>query len=239
VAELDYIAAIRRDSEALADAAEDHLHLRVPACPDWSVADLVWHTGEVHHFWASVAEGLLQDRDGVSPVSRPPDPDLISWFRQKSRFLADVLERTDPSTSVWTWAAQKNVAFIRRRMAHETAVHRWDAQAASGATTAIGPQLAVDGIDEFLDVHMTEGGDFREGKETVHLHCTDAPGEWVARIAEGRLDVSKEHAKGDVAVRGMASDILLLLWRRIQPGDVDVVGDEVTLKRFLGRTDLT
>jgi uncharacterized protein (TIGR03083 family) len=237
--ELDYISAIRRDAEALADAAEDNLRLRVPACPDWSVADLVWHTGEVHHFWSSIAEGLLQDRRDVSPVSRPPDADLIPWFRQKSWVIADVLDRTDPSARVWTWAAQKDVGFIRRRMAHETGVHRWDAQSASGVTTPIGSQLAADGIDEFLDVHMPETGDFRDGSEVVHLHCTDAPGEWVARIGEGRLDVSRKHGKGDVAVRGPASDILLLLWRRIQPSDVDVVGDDVALKRFLARTDLT
>ena len=38
--------------------------------------------------------------------------------------------------------------------------------------------------------------------------------------------MTREHAKGDAALRGRAEDLLLTLWRRPVPaGAVDVVGD--------------
>ena len=49
-------------------------------------------------------------------------------------------------TRIWpTWAGDRPGSFYPRRMAHETAVHRWDAVGG-----AIDPALAVDGIDEHL-----------------------------------------------------------------------------------------
>jgi uncharacterized protein (TIGR03083 family) len=239
VEEHDYIGSIRRDAGALAEAAEGNLRLRVPACPDWNVADLVWHAGEVHYFWGSIAEGLLQDPNEVLEVDRPPDGELISWFRRQARYLADVLEVADPTEQVWTWAHQRNVAFIRRRMAQETGVHRWDAQSAAGSPAPLDPGFAADGVDEFLDIFMPKFGALREGSETVHLHSTDEAGEWVATVADGKLTVAREHAKGDAAVRATASELLLLLWRRIGPSSLEVMGDEVSLQRFLSRTDLS
>jgi uncharacterized protein (TIGR03083 family) len=234
----DYLAVIKRESGALAEAAAGNLERGVPGCPEWTVADLLWHMGEVHHFWGSVAEGRLQSPQNVDPVARPEDEDLIPWLGDRSERLVRVLEGADPSTPVWTWSAQKEMAFIPRRMAHETAVHRWDAQSATGSELAIDPQLAVDGIDEFLDLHLPASGDFSIGSESLHLHSTDAPGEWVIRIGGGVLEVAREHAKGDAAVRGPASDLLLLLWRRRAPSDVEVIGDPEALDRFLARPNL-
>ncbi len=68
----------------------------------------------------------------------------------------------------------------------------------------------------------------------MHLHCGDLPGEWTLRMnAEGTYDIERAHAKGDCAIRGSASDILLALWRRRPASTVDIVGDADVAARFL------
>jgi hypothetical protein len=48
--------------------------------------------------------------------------------------------------------------------------------------------------------------------------------------------VTREHAKGDAALRGPAADLLLALWHRLPLDDLDVVGDRAVAERFVART---
>ncbi len=147
----EYLAALQREGRVLGDAAERAgLQAPVPSCPGWTVADLVWHIGEVHHFWGGVVQRRATEHTEVPKPARPADADLLAWYREGLERLADVLAAADPATAVWTWAPQKDVAFIQRRMAQETVVHRVDAELAAGAPTPIDPRLAVDGVDEFF-----------------------------------------------------------------------------------------
>ena len=50
--------------------------------------------------------------------------------------------------------------------------------------------------------------------------------------------VAREHSKGDCAIRGPASDILLALWRRVPLSTCDVVGDADVAARFIAHTNL-
>jgi uncharacterized protein (TIGR03083 family) len=236
----EYLAALRREGRALGEAAERAgLRAAVPSCPGWITADLLWHIGEVHHFWGEVVRRRASHPSEVPEPERPADGELLGWYRQGLERLLGVLAAADPATAVWTWAPQKDVAFVQRRMAQETAVHRVDAELAAGAPGPVDPALAVDGVDEFLRFHTAgrrEGAAPLDG--SVHLHATDAEGEWLITETGERLEVSGGHAKGDAAARGTASDLLLLLWRRRSPGDVEVHGDAAVLERLLARTDL-
>jgi hypothetical protein len=49
---------------------------------------------------------------------------------------------------------------------------------------------------------------------SVHLHATDGDGEWFIETGDG-LTWTRAHEKGDVAVRGTTSDLLLLVWGRL------------------------
>ena len=73
---------------------------------------------------------------------------------------------------------------------------------------------------------------------SVHLHCGDVPGEWTVREADDGFAVAREHSKGDCAIRGAASDILLSLWRRVPLSTCDVVGDADVAARFIAHTNL-
>jgi uncharacterized protein (TIGR03083 family) len=238
----DYTAAIVRKSEAFAAAADGNLGAAVPSCPGWRVSDLVWHLSEAHDFWRTIVEDRLDDSKLVPPyVERPDDNELVPWFRAGVTRLHDVLAGTDPATPCWTWSSRNDVAFVARRMAHETIIHGWDAGLAAGEPPAIDTDLAVDGIDEFCEHWLGDPGAAREPMDgTVHLHTVDADGEWLVEPDGAALIVRREHGKGSAAVRGTASDLLLLLWRRKRPVDAgfEVFGDESVLARFLAHADL-
>jgi uncharacterized protein (TIGR03083 family) len=231
----EYIAALRREGAVLAIAAQGRLGAPVPSYPEWNVAELVWHMGNVHHFWREIVVRRLQDPEAVTRPPRPSDVDLLGWFSDGVEQTAAVLEEVDPTMAVWTWGPRQDVAFVQRRMAQETAVHRVDAQLAAGPPEPIEAMLAADGIDEFLTLFFAPRAD-KDGGESVHLHATDAPGEWVVAVRDGTVSVEREHGKADAAVRGPASDLLLLLWHRVSPEAVEVLGDEAALERFLART---
>ncbi|MEI8241095.1 MAG: maleylpyruvate isomerase family mycothiol-dependent enzyme, partial [Actinomycetota bacterium] len=72
----------------------------------------------------------------------------------------------------------------------------------------------------------------------VHIHCTDVAGEWTIRESDGGFVVTREHAKGDTAIRGAASDILLALWRRTPLSSVEVIGDADVAARFVAASAL-
>jgi uncharacterized protein (TIGR03083 family) len=243
----DYLAALVRDGAAFADSARiAGLDAPVPSCPGWVMADLLWHLGEVHYFWAAVVRQRATGWSDVVRIERVADEQLFAAYDEHLEQVLSVLRETDPATNVWTWSAQHDVLFVVRRMAHETAMHRWDADATAGRITPVEAVLASDGIDEFL-THFLD--DVAPGAcpigGSVHLHCTDVAGEWTVRPkpTDGddgtqSFDVTREHAKGDCALRGPASDLLLALWRRTPADSIDIIGDPGVASRFLASTNL-
>jgi uncharacterized protein (TIGR03083 family) len=236
----EFIAALDRDSVAFVDACEvAGLATAVPSCPDWTVADLLWHLTEVHDFWRTVVAEKLSDPSGYEQPPRPADEGLAELYRTGRVELLKTLGEADPSASSWTWSNDKTAGFVIRRMTQETAVHRWDAEEAAGTVQPIEAALASDGIDEFLQHFL---GDVTKGAApvggSVHLHCGDVDGEWLVRESADGLDVTREHAKADCAIRGSASDILLAMWRRIPLSTCDVVGDADVAARFIAHTNL-
>ncbi len=159
------LAAIERHSAGLAEAARGNLSARVKHCPDWSVADLVWHVTGVQWFWARIAEDLPQEmpRHLLEEQNRPPRPDsdegLLALFTACTRDLVEVLGRADQSAACWTWAPQQDVAFITRHQVQEAVVHHWDAAHAAGRPIDIDPDTAVDAVEEFLTVSVSSDAD--------------------------------------------------------------------------------
>jgi uncharacterized protein (TIGR03083 family) len=229
-----YRAAIRDEADALVAAAERAgVDASVPSCPDWDVGALLGHMGRVHRWAATCVEAT----EPVSPAGLPKPPSgdqLPAWVRAGAARLVEVLDRpaSDPA---WTWAPDRTVGFWQRRQAHETAIHRVDAELAAGPPTPVPAALAADGIDEWLALlAFRPGAEPPSGDgETLHLHCTDEAGEWLVTLTEAGPAIERRHAKGDVAVRGPASDLLLVLLRRFEPERVEVLGTRSVLDGFL------
>ena len=208
----------------------------VPGCPDWTVADLMYHMYEVQYIWNRVTSERRSGFEGLSLPERPTDAQLPALLRGEHVGYASMLRAFPADTSIWTWTGQQDFAWLARRMVQEAAVHRVDAQQAAGNASTIDAALASDGIDEFLEFFLnTRGG---AAKGSVHIHCTDVAGEWTIRENGDGFDVSREHAKGDCAIRGNAHDILLALWRRAPLSACDVVGDPAVAERFIAASSL-
>jgi len=164
---------------------------------------------------------------------------LLTEYRAGLDELINVLSSLDPGRSCWTWAGIHDVAWVIRRMAHETTVHAWDALGATGSISEIDAALASDGIDEFLHVMMMSNMREEEGplSGSVHIHCTDVDGEWlIVPTDTSAVVVTREHSKGDCAIRGSASSLLLGLWRRIPISSLEVIGSSDVAAQFLNRT---
>ena len=238
---MDFLAAIRRESDRFAELAEGADPTgHVPSCPEWSIADLVWHLGEVHWFWGTDVE-LRASSPGEIEPRKPARPDgyaeLVGWARAQADRMIQLLASTADDVPVWTWALEEtdhNVGFVRRHQVQEAAIHRWDLeQAVTGTAAPVDAETAADSIDEILAITLPWG--VRKDKPlggTVHLHCTDVDGEWFV-AADGAVE--RTHAKGDVALRGTASDLLLGLYARIPLDTLDVIGDTALAEELLDR----
>jgi len=225
-----YAVALRSDGAALAGAARTNLDAAVPSCPGWTMRDLVVHTANVYKHKYEIVKDLLTEPHRNTPEAPPGDGEkLVEWFEGWLAKLVDTLDASDPAARAWNWSdGEQVVSFWHRRMAQETGVHRWDAQNTVGDPAPIEPELAADGIDEVLYAFM-EGDRSVAPERSVHIHCTDpgleTGGEWLVTMTVGKAPVSREHAKGDCALRGPASDLLLALWGRIPLESVELLGD--------------
>jgi uncharacterized protein (TIGR03083 family) len=243
------IASLLADSAALAQAARLGLDARVPSCPDWHVAELLEHTGRVHRSVTRRVQHRETERHSAADIALPARADLPDWLEAGAETLAGVLAAAEPATPIWNWSVTPNLAaFWWRRMAQETAVHRWDGQAAHGTQQPISSDVAADGVDEFLDVFLPT--DLAEQPNanlggTVSLICMDRPEGWLVTVSHSVLTVRRDQppapkARPLVTISASASDLLLVLWRRITPEapGIDVSGDATLLARLAALYDL-
>jgi uncharacterized protein (TIGR03083 family) len=222
----------------------------VPTCPDWTLRQLATHVGRAHRWAAEIASTRSAEFIPFRQVPDgriPDDPALHApWLRAgAARVIQAVTEAgSDP---VWTFGGLRPASFWARRMAHETAVHRADAEIAVGRQPELEPDLAVDAIDEWLSfmsgvVAEDQRADALPDGAVLHVHATDegldGAGEWLVRREGSEVKVQPGHGKGDVALRGPASRLLLVLLRRLPPDDpqVQVLGDPALLTGWLAGT---
>ncbi len=231
-----YLDTIRDEGAALSRAADVDTTAPVPTCPGWTVATVLRHVGQVHRRAALMIQRRATAEIGFDVLPAAPDAAALGdWFRDGVADLVAALRSAGPDAPVWNWtAAPQTAAFWQRRMAHETAVHRWDAETALTFPSALRGPLAVDGVDELLTVFLPEqlsalpaqglGG-------TLHLHSLDEPGEWLIRLAPGQAHITRKHVRGDATIRASASDLALFLWNRRGVADLEVLGE----RRVAGR----
>jgi uncharacterized protein (TIGR03083 family) len=230
-----YFDSVRDNARQFVEAARRAgVDAPVPTCPDWTVADLARHQGRVFHWMSALVETKAQeylDRTPFEEEAGRADP--LAFVESGAEHALTVLAGADPDTQVWNWldGGPGPVRFWFRRMAHETVVHRADAEAAAAGrigTSRVEPaELAADGIDEFLEFldMRSRGGRTPSLSGSYHFHTTDVPGEWVVVFDADAVTIRREHAKADVAVRGPASDLELFLYNRRGSEGLETFGD--------------
>jgi uncharacterized protein (TIGR03083 family) len=151
-----YLAHIGSESRLFREALTDvDPAARVPACPDWTADDLLWHLGTVQDWWARVVEGRPEQASEEEPERPDSHAGLLDFFDASHERMMAALEGLAPSEPAWTWSSDPDdhtVGFIYRRQAHEALIHRVDAEQTAGICSDIDAQLAADGVEECLDV---------------------------------------------------------------------------------------
>ncbi len=232
------------------------LSATVPTCPDWSLEQLVRHTGGALR-WVELLvrtraqENLPDDQvpGAGGPEARGDAAALDAWLAETGEMLVGTLREAGPETKVWGWAGIHTAGFWARRMTHEITVHRADATLAAGLPYEVAQDVAADAIDEWLDIivfaQRTTAHDparelHRPG-QSIHLHATDTPAglnaEWIVDLGERVVSVRRGHEKATVALRGPLTSVLLAFYRRLpldSPG-LEVLGERELLEAWLER----
>ncbi len=224
---------------------------RVPGCPDWDAADLLWHLTGVQAFWAGIISHRPAGPDTLDEPLRPEGyDDLLAAFDTSSAALLDALDSAEPSDPAWSWSTEQTVGFTYRRQAHEALIHRLDAEQAAGRVTDLDPLLAADGVDEALDI-MFGGtppwGAFTGTDQHVRVDLTDVPTSiWVQLghflgtdpedgVTYDQDDISVVPDPGHepaAVVSGRATELDTWLWRRSDGAGISVTGDRDVCDRF-------
>lgn len=226
------------------------LDARIGACPGWDLRQLVAHVGHVHR-WSRLCVLTGENPQVAAFVQPPADADgetWATWLEKGGERLAATLRALDPTSPTWHPFLVERVAGLwPRRQAHEITVHRYDAELAVGTPAPIDAELASDGIDEWFEVTLPRTMARERATPpagSLHVHCTDVEGEWLAAFDPSAGDglgyrFTREHAKGDAALRGPAAQVLLALYHREHDTEaLTPVGDPAVLTAWLGAPGL-
>jgi uncharacterized protein (TIGR03083 family) len=220
----------------------------VPTCPDWTVKQLFRHVGRGNRWAAQIIAERRSDtldprevRDG-----KPPDDAdaAIDWLNGGARLIIDAVDKVGSDARVWTFRGPRPAGWWIRRRLHEGVVHRADADLAMGQEFQLEPELAADAISEWIELMASNNQPPRalDRGQTMHLHATDdglgPTGEWTVVHDEDGVSWTHDHGKGDVALRGPATDLLLAITRRRTAADlgIEVFGELSVWDGWLART---
>ena len=183
----------------------------------------------------------------------PADDELPGWFSVGHSGLVSALRAADPGLSCWTFLeAPSSLAFWARRQAHETAIHRVDAELASGAPAPFPADFAADGVDELImgffgrDADELTAPQWASRRQRLWVQTADTGGSWLveltydgklaARVRRGEALTADDGVRGEsrCELTGPAAGLYLLLWNRADPAAAGV-HDQAGTKRYCGR----
>jgi uncharacterized protein (TIGR03083 family) len=237
---LDHLA---NDYTRLRAVAERDLTADVPSCPGWTVTDLVRHVTEVYLHKTEAMR--LADWPDPWPPDLSGEPPIAGLERSYAELTAEFAARS-PGDKAATWhGPDQTVGFWIRRMAQETVIHRIDAELAVGEPVAeIADDLAVDGIDELLQLFLAYGSQqwaeyFAPTLEETPGHTVAVRvegGSWLVSTSSDGVEVAGKDADADAVISGSPAAVLRWLWARGGEDAVTVTGSDgavAQLRRLL------
>lgn len=224
------VACLEQDAARLCFVAGESLAAPVPSCPGWSGGDLAKHVAEVFTFFShQLASGDPSERKEPPTYEEGEQADPVEWLDAASAVLVEVLLDLGPDEPCWNWSGvDLDAGWVARRMSLEAAVHRYDGELAAKDPTPVAAGLAVDGIDERLEVYLRS--DLAELPRSglggpLCLACSDVPASWVIEVTNGRLKVREGTGPAAAVLRGTASQLFLFSWNRVRPEELELTGD--------------
>jgi len=245
----EHIAVVANEGELFAAAAErGGFDVHIPTCPEWDMRDLVQHLGLIH-LWAAAHVDQphpepddsvdLPDLAGYWPDLadyQRDDDDLVDWYRDTNANLVRVLESAPPDLECFTFLpAPSPLAMWARRQASETAVHRFDAEQATGAVAGFDPLFAADALDELLMGFAPRRRKLPiESNQTIHVHAEDTDDHWHLTVGPEVTTASRSNGTADLTLAGTAADLYLVLWNRAEDSTIAITGSPELLEMWHG-----
>lgn len=214
-----YLEQVRQQADALrAAAVKAGPDADVPTAPGWNVLRLVGHIARVHSW---VVLSFDADPAGDPPAAAKPPQDwdtLLTYWDDRLDAMLDGFRQRGPAAPAWTFGGVATTAWWARRQAHETAIHRLDAEHAMHGDAVdhltFNPEFAADGIDEALTLMIARRP--IEVSGTVLFHAADAGRAWLVTATAGEppLVEAATDFEADASVVGTADAVYRAVWGR-------------------------
>ena len=238
----DYASVISDEASRIVSAYERDRTAAVPWSDRWTVGTVARHVAGTHHVVGQIVQRRPDADFGLfNELQTPPKdaPEFVSWFRAGTDSLLEQLSSAAADAQCWSWYEPgRRVGWWARRMALEAVVHRWDAEAAQGVESSIAPDVAADGIDEFLDVFVAASRSAHDAPAgpTVAFACSDRGDAWWLDLSvRGGRTVSRDARAASVQIKATAERLLLMVWGRLPASagaGVEVSGEGQLLDRW-------
>ncbi len=145
---------------------------------------------------------------------------LLGMLAQHERNVDTELDGDDPELS----ERASGRLDLARRAGLQCAVLRSDIERSLGRPGRIETELAIDGVDERLDVFCA-APDIGGWLGSMCLVALDAPDAWMIEGRGRSRTWRKGRGPAVTAIVGHASDLLLFTWGRVASNDLAVTGD--------------
>jgi uncharacterized protein (TIGR03083 family) len=220
------VERVRVEAELLASAVDSAdraaLETLVPGCPGLTMAEVARHVGSVYRMtWHWIREGRRPNDWRRDPAEHQT---LGDYVRAGARVLVAELSAHSPREECATWLpGDQTYGFWRRRMAHESTVHRVDVQSAAGLPVGDIPEpIAMDGIDEALHLWFVHRlGVLGVAGTRRGLVAVRAGGrQGLAYAGPDGTSVDQVDAEPDGVVSGSPDQVYLWLWGRVSDRQV-------------------
>ena len=244
-----HIEAIGREGERLATAASRaRLDDPIPWCPGWDMRELLRHLSEIH-LWAASHVARTAVREGVSELADleaawpdlalfwPDDEALVDYYLATNANLVAELRSAPSDLATWTFLpAPSPREMWARRQAHETAIHRFDAESATASMSGFDPAFASDGIDEILTAMAPRTHELPlESSVTMAISPSDVNERWLVRLGPEGIETVRSDGPADLRLTGLASDLYLAVWNRGNDAAITLTGDPAVLDTWRAR----
>ncbi|MEA5364769.1 maleylpyruvate isomerase family mycothiol-dependent enzyme [Amycolatopsis sp., V23-08] len=225
------LTALESEGEVLVEAVRAApLEAPVPACPGWSLGEVARHVGSRYRM---VRRRLVEGRS-PDEWQRDPEPgqSLARYLETGLAELLGELAAHDPAEPADTWwPADPTYGFWRRRMVHETVVHRVDVEQAAGVEEReVSEDLALDGVDEALILWFGQKLPLLglTGTKAGSVGVKAGGHSWIARAGPETTEAwrcsAAEAEEADDVVTAEPWRIYLWLWGRASLTSVTVRG---------------
>jgi uncharacterized protein (TIGR03083 family) len=214
-------------------AAPD-LDAPVPSCPGWTLLDLAQHMDVGRRFWAAIVAAGPADAPPAKPAAdalRDREA-LVARLAASTQQLLDTLRDAGPDRGCWTWwggsQSPQTAGAVARHQLQEVTVHTYDAQLTLGAPQPLPAEIALDGVEEFLETCCAGPYSWPYKPAVVDYHATEGRS-WRLTLAADGVRATRLAGAGDGAadasLRGTAGELVQAFYDRVPSSSLDVGGD--------------